>query len=166
MPRRMNSRTASLAQRNLTGKIHADHDIPLGQRHLIECRILLQAGIVNENVDRSEFLDHLSEHLLYLLFLRNIGLKRKGPATRSGYSVDYGLRHIISAHIVHHHVRACFPQRNRDGFTDAGICAGHEGFFVPLTALVPAAWAMRVSVASILQSYGSPISSSVPWVVP
>ena len=40
--------------------------VPLRERHLVERRVLLQAGVVDEDVDRAELARHALEHRLHL----------------------------------------------------------------------------------------------------
>src|SRR5690348_913208 len=46
----------------LPGEIHVQHKLPVRQAHLVNWRILLQARVVNQDVDGTELLDHFFEH--------------------------------------------------------------------------------------------------------
>src|SRR5437016_7160346 len=48
-------------------QVDANHGIPMRQRHLTDSRALLQPSLVDEDVTRSEFLDHPPEHRLRLI---------------------------------------------------------------------------------------------------
>src|SRR5262245_43550673 len=43
----------------LAGKIHVEDELPIGEGHFVNRRVLLQPGVVDENVNGAEFLDHL-----------------------------------------------------------------------------------------------------------
>ena len=67
-PRRLNSRTASRAHKKLTGQIHTDHFVPLRQGHLIERRVRLEAGVVDQDVHGAKLVAHGLEHCSDLRF--------------------------------------------------------------------------------------------------
>src|SRR5262249_3476450 len=58
----------------LSGEVDTDYRVPLSQRHLLEGRVLLQASVVYQNVDRAKLFEHPLEHPADLLFVRDIRL--------------------------------------------------------------------------------------------
>ena len=68
-PRRLNSRDRLAGAQELAGQVDADHRVPLLERHLLEGRVLLQAGVGDQDVDRAERLEHPGEHRLDLILL-------------------------------------------------------------------------------------------------
>ena len=75
-PRRLNSLTASRAHRNWPVRLTPITVFQSCERHLLEARVLLQAGVVDQDVDRAEALEHPGEHRLDLVLLTDVGLNR------------------------------------------------------------------------------------------
>ena len=48
--------------------------MPVGERHVFDPGVLLKTGVVDEDVNRAEFLDHLLEHGLNLVLLPHVRL--------------------------------------------------------------------------------------------
>src|SRR5258707_2640766 len=77
-PRRLNSRIASRAEK-LTGQINADDPVPLVKRHLVNRRICLKAGVVDQDVKAAEFLEYPLEQFPDLIFSGHVRLVSVGP---------------------------------------------------------------------------------------
>src|SRR5207247_10893323 len=58
----------------LAGEVHVEHELPVGERHVLDPGVLLKTGVVDEDVNRAEFLDHLLEHGLNLVLLPHVRL--------------------------------------------------------------------------------------------
>ena len=64
----------SASAEKLARQIDAQNLVPLLQSHLMKCRISLQTGVGNQNIDRPKFLDAAGEHGCYLLLGGDISL--------------------------------------------------------------------------------------------
>jgi hypothetical protein len=110
----------------LAGQIHADDPVPLLQSHRLDRRVLLKAGIVDQDIDRAEFRDGALEQRFDLIFARHIGLDGNRPpaggADRGGDVPGRG----FAAGIVDHHIRTGRPQSQSNGAADARTGAGHQ----------------------------------------
>ena len=69
--RRRNSRRLMRVQ-ELAGQIDVDHALPLCKGHLDQRSILLKARVVDEDVDRAEFVDRLRKHRDDIAFLAEV----------------------------------------------------------------------------------------------
>ena len=58
----------------LAGKVYADDPLPLCEGHLIEGRIHLDPGVVDQDIDPPEFPSSRLEHFADLVLFRDIGL--------------------------------------------------------------------------------------------
>src|SRR5919106_1294399 len=90
----------------LAGEVDPDHRVPLLERHLLEGRVLLQAGVVDQDVDRAEFSQHLGKHRLDLVLLADVSLMGVGVAA---LVADLGhdlLGRLALGGVVDHHVGA------------------------------------------------------------
>ena len=76
MPRRLNSRMASREQRNWPVRFTSRTNCQSASVIWSMRRVLLEAGVVDEDVDRAELLDHLLEHRLHFVLLGDVGLVR------------------------------------------------------------------------------------------
>jgi hypothetical protein len=120
-PRRLNSRTQELA-----GEIHIEHELPVGERHLVHGRVLLQPGVVHENVDGAELLDHLLEHRLHLVLPGDVRLVGIDICAATRGFLHHSLGRLGPRDVIHHHIRSGVSQRDGHGLANAGICSGHE----------------------------------------
>ncbi len=77
-PRRRNSRTASRAHRNWPVRLTSMTNCQSLQTHLVQRRVALQAGVVDEDVDAAPLGDDLLEHRLDLVLLAHVGPDRDG----------------------------------------------------------------------------------------
>jgi hypothetical protein len=103
----------------LARQVDADDRVPLRKSHFMEWDVALKPGIVDEDINRAELLQHAVEHLLYLLFLRDVRFVRVCFRSGSTDLAHHRVRVILAADIIHHHVGAGLPQRNCGGLTDA-----------------------------------------------
>ena len=87
IPRRIISRAASRAHRNMPVRFTREHGVPLLERHLGERRVRLDPRVVDEDVDPAPRADHLAEHGLDLVLARDVGAHRHGPHAAGG---DFG----------------------------------------------------------------------------
>src|SRR5207302_1379240 len=55
-----------------SGEVHADHRVPLLERHVGDRRVTLEAGVADEDVDAAPRALHLGEHHLHVRFLRHV----------------------------------------------------------------------------------------------
>ena len=125
-PRRRNSRTASRAQRNCPVRL-----TPMTVSHCCSViswkgRVLLQPGVVDQNIDCSELLQHLGEHRLHLVFAADIGANGYRFAPRIADQCDHALGFFRMRDVVDHDVGAGGAEREGAGFANAGVRAGHE----------------------------------------
>ena len=67
-------------QQELAGKVDVQHKLPLRKRHIDECRVTLQAGVGNQDVDGTESVEELREHGFDLVLVADIGAKRDGSS--------------------------------------------------------------------------------------
>jgi hypothetical protein len=128
-PRRLNSRTASRAQRaeELAGQIDGNDLVPLRERHFVERRVLLQAGVVDQDVDRAELPTHAIEHLPHVVFVGNVAAVGVAIAAAAAPDLlDHRLGIGGPADVVDHHVGAGVPEAYRDPLADPGTGAGDE----------------------------------------
>src|SRR5215469_1694792 len=110
----------------LAREVDAQHAIPLRERHLMKARVLLQARVVDEDVDCPELLERTAEHSLNLLLVGDVRLQRERAHS---FGTDLGserLRLVLTAHVVDDYVRARFPEAQRDRAADAGARSGDE----------------------------------------
>ncbi len=111
-PRRLNSRTASRAQRKLPGVVDVDDYIPLVDSHFIKGCILLQTGVVDQNVDGTKFLKHFPEHALYLFFAGNISLVGICAAAAFAYFSRNFIGLVFAAHVIDHDIGSGLTERD------------------------------------------------------
>jgi hypothetical protein len=89
------------------------------QRHLVEGSVLLEARVVDENVDGAELAQHPFEHCPNVIFTRHIRLMRIDPAAAmlalfNHLQCDLGIRAVVDDH-----VRPGMSQCNGDAFAYA-----------------------------------------------
>ena len=102
------------------------HPVPLRQRHLLESGVLLQPGIVDEDVDGAELPAHPVEHLSHVVFAGDVAAMCVAAGAASPDLVDDRLRLGIVFDVVHHHIGAGMPEADRDPLADPGTGAGNE----------------------------------------
>ncbi len=59
----------------LAGEIHVQHELPLRKTHLVDGCVLLEPGIIDDNIQRAELIGRALEHGLDLILLRNVRFK-------------------------------------------------------------------------------------------
>jgi hypothetical protein len=105
--------------KELAAEVNPYHLVPLFHRHLIERRIPLDTGVIDDDVHLAELLFHSGEHRQDLILLADVGLKDKGAAaTALNFCDDIVSLGSISP-AVDNHVRSRFPQRNGNRPTDS-----------------------------------------------
>ena len=88
---------------------------------------MLQAGIVDEDVDAAEFGFHPREHLAHLALVRDVGAIGVGPVVAAAPDLfDDRLCLVFVADIVDDDVGAGMAEADRDAAADAGRGAGHQ----------------------------------------
>src|ERR671918_1482500 len=110
----------------LAGEVDADHGVPGVERHLLEARVLLQAGVADQDVDRAELIEHRGEHRLALVLLADVGPVGIGVAAFVADLGDHLLGRLALGGVVDHHVGAGPAERQRHALADAGAGAGDE----------------------------------------
>ena len=92
--------------------------------------VALEPGVVYQDVDCAEPLPHFGEHRLHFVLAADISAHsdRFAAAALNRFHHAVGLIRIRS--VVDYHIRACHPERERAGFADAGVRAGHERLLV------------------------------------
>ena len=96
----------------------------------MERGVLLKSGIINQNVDRPEVLNHLREHCFYLVFAANISLDRDSITAILANCFDHAIPFGGIGKVVHCNRRASCAQGKRASLTDAGTRTGDEGFLI------------------------------------
>jgi hypothetical protein len=90
-------------------------------------RVLLQAGVVDEDVDGAELPTHSVEHLPHVVFVGDVAAM--GIAVAAAAAPDF-LDHRLGiggpADVVDYHVGAGVPEADRDPLADPGTGAGDE----------------------------------------
>lgn len=89
--------------------------------------VSLKSGVVDEHVDRAEFLDGGREHRLDLRLIGDVGRDRK-----CAYATLLDLVHdprgvLWCRDVVYDHVRSGLAEGEGDTTTDPGISTGDEG---------------------------------------
>ena len=64
----------------LPGQVDVDDLAPLRQRHVVQRGVLLQPGVVDDDVDAAELGHRALEHDLHLVFVADVGVHRDGLA--------------------------------------------------------------------------------------
>src|SRR5262249_14064142 len=90
----------------LACKVHVEDELPIRERHFIDRRVLLQAGIVDEDVNRAELLNHLFEHRLDLVLLCDIGTMSEAVSAISRDLIDDFFSGLRPGYIIYNDIRA------------------------------------------------------------
>jgi hypothetical protein len=80
----------------LTGQVDVEHELPIGQAHLDQRRILLQTGVVDQNVKAAPGLDDLGEHRLDFVFPADVGANRQRFAAIGFNLFHHGLGAFVA----------------------------------------------------------------------
>jgi predicted pyridoxine 5'-phosphate oxidase superfamily flavin-nucleotide-binding protein len=124
--------------KELSREVDIQDELPIGERHVLNSRIFLEAGIVDEDVDRAELMDHPLEHRLDFVLLADIRAMGEDicAATRGFFHDSIGS--FGAGDVVDHHVGPSLGQRDGNGLANAGISAGNQ-CFLPLEDFVDGA---------------------------
>src|SRR5206468_2110970 len=60
----------------LASEIYVQDELPVRERHVLDPGVFLKTGVVHEDIDGAELLDHLLEHGLHLVLFADVGLVR------------------------------------------------------------------------------------------
>src|SRR3954447_14515954 len=127
-PRRLNSTTASRAQRNWPVRLTPMTASQSPKVISWNRRVALDPRVVDENIDGTELVDHVPEHPSYLVLARDVGAVRKAPRPRTADFLDRGFRLLFAGNVIHHHIGAGSSERDRGGAADSGVSARHQRF--------------------------------------
>ena len=72
----------------LTCEVDADDRVPLFQGHFVEGCVLLEPGIINQNVDGAVSVEHFREHRLHFIFPADISFYRDSRTAILRYLCD------------------------------------------------------------------------------
>src|SRR5437763_11757997 len=112
----------------LSRKIDTDDFVPLCERHLVDWRVLLESGVINQNVHRPELVANGLEHLGDILFVRNVGAISERRVAMAAQLIDHRLRLFFASDIINADASPGMTERERDGPANAGACTGDDGF--------------------------------------
>ena len=105
---------------------HVDDAVPLLLAHAGERRVVVDAGVVHDDLDRT-VLELAFEQRTGRLRIGEVECERAGmPAGRED-GVDDRLGAVAAAVRVHEHLAAGGGERTRDRATDISAAAGDEG---------------------------------------
>ena len=96
------------------------------ERHLVDRRVALQAGVVDEDVDGPELLDGAAEHVRDFRFHGDVGAQRQRSAARPRDVVGDLDRLVLAVPVVDDDIGARLAERDGDGLADSRIRAGDE----------------------------------------
>ncbi|MDB5693353.1 MAG: zinc metalloprotease, partial [Alphaproteobacteria bacterium] len=109
-------------------EVEGDDQIPFLRRELVDLRHMLHAGIVDEDVDRSELVRHLGHHRFDRFGFGEVGIAVDGVA--AALMLEPGALPLHCggiAETVDDEIRPLRGERLGDGEADAGGGAGDEG---------------------------------------
>ena len=110
------------------GEIDGENGVPFRRRELLDRRHMLNAGVVDEDVDRPERIARVGRHRCDLLRLREVGRRvDDADAMLVGETVAraFDLRRVAEA--VQRHMRAPCGEGFRDAEADAAGRSGDDG---------------------------------------
>ena len=87
----------------------------------------MKTGVVHEDIDGAELLDHLLEHGLHLVLFADVGLVRINVRAATHRFLHDGLGGFRTRDVVHDHIGSRVCQRKRDGLANTRVGAGDEG---------------------------------------
>ncbi len=96
----------------------------------MERRVLLEPGVVDQDVEGAEALDRFRKHRLHIFLLADIGLDRKGLATGGLDRLHHSLRFVGAGTIIHRYRRPGRAERERAAFANPGAASGDERFLI------------------------------------
>ncbi|MGY4431481.1 hypothetical protein ACVWWO_003958 [Bradyrhizobium sp. F1.13.1] len=95
----------------------------------LERRELVNAGVVDEDVDGAERLHGLGDNVFHIFGFGQIALDGDGFATLGDDGGDHAVRSLLAGAVVDGDRRTLGREPGRDFGTDAFGCAGHERNF-------------------------------------
>ena len=96
------------------------------KRHLIERRVRLESGVINQDVHRPKLVANGLEHFATSVFIRNVGAKRERGVAVAAQLIDHRLRFVFASDIIDAHRRAGMSESERDGSANSRAGAGHD----------------------------------------
>jgi hypothetical protein len=84
----------------LSREIDGQDLVPLSEGELVEGSILLQAGVVDQDVHRAELFQHGTEHRAHLGLIRHVGAQSERPRTLGANRLRQSFGLILIAHVV------------------------------------------------------------------
>lgn len=113
----ISSKNASV-HRYIPAKVNVDHTVPLLVVHLGEFRIDIQAGIVDEHIDRAQRIDHVLTQVVDAITISHIGLDCNGCSSFRLDLVDGLVCGLFRGPVVHSDVRAIPTELLGDSASD------------------------------------------------
>ncbi len=108
-------------------QIDGDNGVPLLDRKLVNRCHVLNARVVDEDVDRTELPLRLGDHIDDLVMTEHIGRIEGHSRTVRGHRADrFGIILLVTK-AVHHHIAAVLGECVGNAKADAGGRAGHHG---------------------------------------
>ena len=98
-------------------------------RDALQRRELVDARIVDENVDRAERLDGLGDHFFHMPGVGQIAMDGDGFAALADDGGDHALGGLLAGAVVDGNRRALSGEPGGDFGADAFGCAGHQRHF-------------------------------------
>ena len=126
-----------LGAQERAAEVDAEHLVEGGRGQSVGVLGDLNAGVVDEEVDRTELVGHRLEHGLHLVLVRDVGFDEDGLATGGPHLVHAaldaavdgllgGFRPLDRAHVIDADVHTLLTQPDGDGLTDAGAASGDD----------------------------------------
>ena len=81
---------------------------------ILDRRILLESGVINQNVHRPELVANGLEHLGDILFIRNVGAISERRVAVAAQLIDHRLRLVFASDIINADGSARMTERERD----------------------------------------------------
>ena len=99
------------------------------RRDGLERRELVDARVVDEDVDRAERLDGLGDHAFHVFGIGQVAVDGDGFATLGDDGGDHAVGGLFAGAVVDGNRRTLGGEPSRDFGTDAFGCAGYERNF-------------------------------------
>jgi hypothetical protein len=109
-----------------TGQVDRDDGVPALDGEILDASNMLDAGVVDQNVDAAEIGGSVGHHRLDLGWLAHVGTVEPHLDAQRG---NLGARALVIAKAVEHDVRTLARQRLCNPQADAAGGAGNEGGF-------------------------------------
>src|SRR5271166_4834438 len=111
----------------LAGQVHVDHLLPLGEAHLVQGRVLLDASVVDQDVDGAELLARPVEHGLNVDLAAHVRAVDRRLRAAAPDLLGDGLGVLGARNIVHHDVGPRVAERDGYSLADAGAGTRNDG---------------------------------------